>query len=132
VKDWIKRWLNTEKPSKHDFEDLASAAITSLADAQKAHISDLRVLIDKGAEREEKLAAMVQMAMEHQFYRPVISGKAPENKQTPAIAVEHLQDVATFDDAEDAEEIRKHDELTRELEALVIEQNEKGVHKVGA
>lgn len=129
MKEWIKLWLNTEQPSKRDFEELAAAAMTSLADAQKAHISDLRVLIDKGHEREAQLAEMVKLAMESQFYRPTVTRGNAENKVTPAIAPEHLQDVTVFDEAEDAQMVKEQQE---ELSALLAEQNTQGMHKVGA
>ena len=129
MKEWIKRWLGTEKPSAQDFNDLLATAIETLGKAQAAHISDLRVLIDKGHEREAHLAKMVELAMEHQFYRPAIrAGEHAENKLTPAIAMEHLQDVEVFDPAEDAETVKAHE---AELSALIAEQNAHGTHKVG-
>lgn len=129
MKDWIKRWLNTEQPSKRDFEELAAAAVTSLAEAQKAHIADLRILIDKGHEREAQLAKMVELAMEHQFYRPAINGTRPDNKISAAISPDHLQDVAVFDEKADAALSKEQEEAFAEL---VREQNEKGLHKVEA
>jgi hypothetical protein len=130
VKAWIQRWLGTEKPLTRDFEDLASAAIERLAAAQSAHISDLRVLIDKGHEREAELAGMVKLALEHQFYRPTVTGgKAPENRITGSLPVEHMQDVAVFDETEDAAQIKEQQD---NLMALIAEQNERGVNKVKA
>jgi hypothetical protein len=70
----ISRWLNIGGPSKKDFEDLTATVIEALARAKDAHISDLRLLIDKGQEREASLSRMIELAMEHQFYRPVITG----------------------------------------------------------
>jgi len=129
VKDWIRRWLATEKPSTRDFENLAAAAIESLAEAQKAHISDLRVLIDKGHEREAQLSEMVRLAMQHQFYRPSVTSSASgDNKQTPAIPTEHLQDVTVFDEDVDREQIEYQE---KELQTLINEQNEAGIHKTG-
>lgn len=134
----MKRWLGIAPPSgtvpKRDFEDLAAAAIEAMGNSQKAHISDLRVLIDKAHEREAQLAKMVKMVMEDRFYRPVITGKPSENRTTAALPVEHLSDVAQFDEKEDAEQMRKQqakeDELNRELEALMNEQNSEGINKV--
>lgn len=130
MKDWIKRWLNIEPPSKADFEDLASASITALGNAQQAHISDLRILLDKAADREAQLAAMVKMVMEERFYRPVVTGKTPENKQTPAVPLEHLSDVHAFDEAEDTKQVAEQDEAAKELTELILEQNREGRHKV--
>lgn len=99
-----------------------------LRDAQAQHISDLRVLLDKSAAREDQLAGMVKMVMEERYFRPVITGKPPENKGTPAIAPEHLQDVATFDEKEDAAQSagqeEKFGELNNEFNSILKEHNE--------
>jgi hypothetical protein len=130
----MKRWLGIAPQSgtapKRDFEDLASAALEAFGDAQTAHISDLRVLIDKAHEREAQLAKMVQMVMEDRFYRPVVAGKPSENRTTAAMPVEHLSDVAQFDEKEDAEQMRKQEELESELMAIRDEQNSEGINKV--
>lgn len=129
MKDWIQRWLGIEKPSKHDFEDLAASAVEALAKAKDAHISDLRLLIDKGHDREAQLSKLVQMAMEHHYYRPTVTGTPSANHSTPAIPPEHLQDVEPYDEAADTEMVREQQE---ELQALLAEQNEKGINKVAA
>lgn len=135
MKDWIRRWLGTEKPLTRDFEDLGAAAIEALAKSKDAHISDLRVLIDKGHERETQLSRLVEMAMEHQFYRPQVTGaRAPENRAMPAIPADSMTDVAVFDEEEDAEHMRREQAqakiLQDELAKLTEEQNEKGITKV--
>jgi hypothetical protein len=130
VKAWIRRWLGTAQPSKHDFEELLAASIEALGKAQAAHISDLRVLIDKGSEREAQLAEMVRIAMEHQFYRPTVTrGTNPDNKIASALPPEHMQDVTVFDSAEDEQMVKAQE---AELAALITEQNERGAHKVAA
>jgi hypothetical protein len=132
----MKRWLGIEKSSTADFSELAAATIESLAEAQKAHISDLRVLLDKSAEREAQLMEMVKAVHDARYYRPVVTGKPSENKVSSAIPIEHLSDVETFDEKSDTEQIaeqdRKAKELQDELNALVTEQNEQGLHKVEA
>jgi hypothetical protein len=136
VKALLKRWLGIAKSSTADFSELAAATIESLAEAQKAHISDLRVLLDKSAEREAQLMEMVKAVHDARYYRPVVTGKLPENKSTPVIALEHLSDVEVFDEKADTDQIaeqdRKAKELQDELNALVTEQNEQGLHKVEA
>lgn len=129
MKDWILHWLGIGKPSKKDFEDLATATVETLAKAKDAHIADLRILIDKGHEREEQLSRMVEMALQHQFYRPTVTGKASENRSAPAIPVDSLTDVAVFDEADDAALSKRQED---ELQALIKEQNEQGVNKVTA
>lgn len=124
MKAWLQRWLNI-KPSL----TTASDAAALLLEAKNAHISDLRVLIDKAQEREAELAAMVKLALDHQFYRPTISGKPSENKLTPLIPSEHLSDVAVFDPEEDAAEMKKQQDTLAEL---MREQNTAGMHKVSA
>jgi hypothetical protein len=132
----MKRWLGIAKSSTADFSELAAATIESLAEAQKAHISDLRVLLDKSADRESQLMEMVKAVHDARYYRPVVTGKPPENKTAPAIALEHLSDVEVFDEESDTEQIREQDqkakELQDELNALITEQNEQGAHKVEA
>jgi hypothetical protein len=132
----MKRWLGIAKSSTADFSELAAATIESLAEAQKAHISDLRVLLDKSAEREAQLMEMVKAVHDARYYRPVVTGKPAENKVSSAIPIEHLSDVETFDEKADTEQIaeqdRKAKELQDELNALVTEQNEQGLHKVEA
>lgn len=129
MKDWILRWLGMGPPSSKDFSDLAAVTIERLAAAQQAHISDLRVLIDKGHEREAQLAAMIKMALDHQFYRPTISGGTGQNKIEPVISGEAMTDVTVFDEEEDAALMA---EQQAELTKLIDEQNEKGAHKVEA
>ena len=122
MKDWIRRWLGIKTSLLPEFE--------SRADAQKAHIADLRILIDKAHEREAQLAEMVKLAMEHQFYRPVVTRPSPgENKVSAALPAEHMQDVAVFDEQADREQIEQQE---NELKNLIAEQNEAGSHKVGA
>lgn len=107
--------------------DAVVGALGKLEVAQAAHISDLRVLIDKGQEREAQFAAMVKMAVEHQFYRPIVTGgKQPDNRISGGLPVEHMQDVAVFDEDEDAKQMKD------ELSALITEQNTQGVNKVTA
>lgn len=126
MKDFIRRWLGISKLSEKDSEDLLSEVIETLAEAKNQHISDLRVLIDKGHEREAQMAAMVKLALEHQFFRPITSGK-PAEPQAPAIPPESLTDVTVFDEAADAEIVQAQES---ELQALIQEQNEGGIHKV--
>lgn len=126
MKDFIRRWLGISKLSEKDSEDLLSEVIQTLAEAKNQHISDLRVLIDKGHEREAQLGAMVKLALEHQFYRPVTTGKSAD-PQTPAIPPESLTDVTVFDETADAEIVQAQES---ELQALIQEQNEAGLHKV--
>jgi len=129
VKDYVKRWLGIGNPSKRDFEDLAASAVEALAKAKDAHISDLRLLIDKANEREDQLAKMVEMAMQHHYYRPTVSGKTEENKVPSGLPVEHMQDVTVFDETADGEMVRLQEE---ELSRLIAEQNTEGSHKVTA
>lgn len=130
MKDFVKRWISIGNPSKREFEDLAASAVEALAKAKDAHISDLRLLIDKGHEREAELSGLVRMAMESKFYRPEVnSGKPPENRVSAGLPVEHMQDVAVYDEAEDAEMMRAQE---NELKELIAEQNEQGSHKVTA
>ena len=130
MKELIRRWLGTAQPLKRDFEDLAASAIEALARAKDAHISDLRLLIDKGHEREEKLAGMVERFVQHQFYRPTITGGAiPENRGMPAVPAESLSDVAVYDEEADAQQVKEHD---TQLQKLIDEQNQYGEHKVEA
>lgn len=123
----MKRWLGIAKSSTPDL---------ALAQALQAHISDLRVLLDKSDEREAQLLAMIKAEHDARYFRPVITGKPAENKVSSAIPIEHLSDVETFDEKSDSEQIaeqdRKAKELQDELNALVTEQNEQGLHKVEA
>lgn len=122
MKDWIKRWLSSE------VENLGVVAIEKLAAAKDAHISDLRVLLDKSAAREEQLSAMVKMVMEDRYFRPAIPGKPAENRTTAAVAPEHMQDVATFDEKSDQEQSEaegvRQGELQAELDELLAEHAE--------
>lgn len=128
MREWIRRWLSIGQPSRKDFEDLAASAVEALAKAQQEHISDLRVLIDKGNQREAEMAAMVKLAMEHQFYRPAISGaKAPENRIGLGMPGDALNDVAVFDEVADAELVKQQES---QLAALITEQNRDGTNKV--
>jgi hypothetical protein len=131
----MKRWLGIgPQVEKKDFEDLASAAIEALGRAQEAHISDLRVLIDKSHEREERLTGMLEIVVENRFHMPSPSGKPAENRVRPVIPPEQMTDVATFDEKADAEVIRlqeqREKELNDELAALIGEQKEQGLNKV--
>lgn len=119
-----KRWRRTAKV----------APALKLEMALKSHISDLRVLIDEGLAREKQLASLVQLTVEHHYFRPARTGKPAENVATPALPPDQMQDVAVFDEKADAEQVSLHDERTAQLEselaALVGEQNEQGIHKV--
>jgi hypothetical protein len=79
---------------------------------------------------------MVQLVVEDRYFRPTVTGKTPENKVAGALPLDALSDVAEFDEAGDAEQMRKHaereKELEDELEGLMNEQNEQGIHKVSA
>lgn len=124
----IQRWLNIGGPRKKDFEDLAASAIEALAKAKDEHISDLRLLIDKSHQREAQLSEMVKLAMEHQFYRPVITGTRPaENRVSAALPPEALSDVQVYDEKADAELMQQQQEALKEL---IAEQNEQGLNKV--
>lgn len=123
MKAWIQRLRGTGQRS---LNDLLADAMQKVSEVQSAHLSDLRVLIDKGLEREAQMTEMVKLAMEHQFYRPVVTSGRSENKMTAALAPEHLQDVEVFDDTEAMQQQEK------ELKELIAEQNDKGMHKVSA
>src|SRR6266567_1756045 len=110
MKELIKRWLGT--PTLFD----PAAMFEKLQEAQKQHISDLRVLIDKGHEREAVLVSIVQQTATQGRMPRANSGERTDSPQEPAIALEHLSDVNTFDEQADAAELQKHDDKTAELE----------------
>ena len=125
MKDWIRQWLRM--PTEQQVDD------DKLALAHQQHISDLRVLIDKSEARETVLLDLVKMVMEERYFRPVITGKRSDNKTSPAVAPEHMQDVATFDEAADEAQSKEEGELQNklqnELNELLTEHAE--AHKEG-
>jgi len=89
---------------------------SSLLDqARTEHIRDLRVLLDQSVEREKEFAGMLKLVMEERFYRPVIT-RPGENKTTPILPPDQLQDVTAFDQAADQAQIEDHEELGRNLQ----------------
>jgi len=104
-----------------------------LQEAQKQHISDLRVLIDKGHEREAALVSIVQQTALQSRMPRVNPGERTENVITAAVALEHLSDVETYDGESDAAQLAAHDkvgkELNDEFNALFAEQVTEGITK---
>lgn len=127
MKEWIKQWLGT--PTLYDPAKL----FDKLQEAQAQHISDLRVLIDKGNEREAALVSIVQQSVSQGRMQRVNPADRTENPVAPAIAPEHLSDVATFDEEADAADLSRHDEKTKELQAefasIFAEQATEGITK---
>ncbi len=89
MKELLKRWLGIT--TRVDVE------AAGIIEAKQAHISDLRVLLDRSTEREQELAGMIRMVMEERFYRPQSAGPLKENKIVPIIPHENLQDVVSFE-----------------------------------
>jgi hypothetical protein len=111
------RMTAPSQPTAESFtEALALGTLHKLEDAQKSHISDLRVLIDQANARETQLAGMLKLAVEERFYRPKATRveAAATNRGTPAIAIEAMSDVAEFDEKADKETISKQDELAKQ------------------
>ena len=102
-------------------------ALRAVVEATEAHLRDLRVLVDQSCEREKDLTGMMRIVIEQQFYRPVIT-RPGDNKTSPLMPAEQLQDVTTFDQAEDQKAIAEHEELGRQLQQefqqLVQEEDE--------
>lgn len=117
MKAWIKHWFGIGKPlpPEGEIDALVAQVITKLADAQHAHISDLRVLLDKSAEREAQLAQMVQMVLEERFHRPIAPASAPRPPAS-TLPPEHLQDVTVFDEQADAELVQAQIETQRKIQ----------------
>lgn len=107
----VKPWRNplkiiTEPPAEPNHA----------VEIQKQHISDLRVLIDKSEARENVLLDLVKMVMEEKFFRPTITGPPRDNRTSSAIPPEHLSDVATFDEKEDAAQSEAEGALQKEMQ----------------
>jgi hypothetical protein len=113
MKAWKRLWRRMTQPSP--------PINNALDAAREKHISDLRVLIDQGAARERELASMIRMVMEERFYRPVITrnagiaGTSPAVR--PALPIEALDDVATYDEAADVETVKGQDDLAKQAAA---------------
>lgn len=78
--------------------------------AQEHEIASLR-------QTNAKLLRMVELVMEQRFYRPTVTGGVRENSQDSGMPIELLNDVATFDQAEDTAQSKEQqkvleDELT--------------------
>lgn len=125
MRDWIKRWLGTPKPFSQE------GLFNELQQAQRAHLSDLRVLIDKGHEREAMLASMLQESASRAKGQPAAERR--DNPVAPTVPLEHLSDVSTFSEEEDAADVAREnsrfDKLQTEFNELFEEQATEGIHK---
>jgi hypothetical protein len=97
--------------STNPYQELLHAVVA----AKEAHLRDLRVLVDQSCEREKDLTGMMRIVIEERFYRPVIT-RPGENKTTPILPPDQLQDVTAFDQAADQAQIEDHEELGRKLQ----------------
>jgi rubrerythrin len=117
-----------------------ASLLDQLAAAKREHIQDLRQLLDQARSREDQLSGMVRMVMEERFYRPTVTKDASRPRLVPAIGLENLQDVATFDPEVDQAtieaETKRHRELENEFNSILREENEdrveRGAPPVGA
>lgn len=92
--------------------------LTPVETLQAQYISDLRVLLDQAHSREERVMAMLeQLAAERAPKLAIVPRETPANVLTADFDQNSMNDVATFDEADDAEQIRKHSELEKALES---------------
>lgn len=91
------------------------ATQTPVEALQAQYISDLRVLLDQAHSREEKLMAMLEQEREPKL--AIVPRTSPANVLTPDFDANSMNDVATFDEKDDAEQIRKHSDLEKTLES---------------
>lgn len=119
MKELIKRWLGMPKPLDN------ANLFERLQEAHKQHISDLRVLIDQGNGREAVLASMLQEAISKTKQQPAIRAERKESPEPP-VSLDHLNDVAVFDEDADAALMQEQEE---ELAELIAEQEAEGITK---
>lgn len=85
---------------------------------QAAYLLDLRVLLDQASVREEKLMAMVDQLLSQGSQKlAVVTRPTAANVLTPDFDANSMNDVATFDENDDAEVIRAHSATEKELES---------------
>lgn len=77
--------------------------------AEAKVIAILEKRIQELEKSNARLMRMVEMAMEERFYRPTITGGVRENKLTPAMPADSLNDVTVFDEAADAALVSEQD-----------------------
>lgn len=102
--------------------------MAELKTSRDKHLSDLRVLLDKSAERELKLQGMLEIVIQERHYRPTVSAPAADRPESP-LSPEHMQDVTVFDEDADAAQIQSEEDAGRELNRLIDEQRTRGLTK---
>lgn len=87
------------------------------------YVRDLRLLLEQSAQREAKLAGMVQAVIDERFFRPVVTSDRP---QTQHVGTDFSSDVEVFDQEEDGDLIKKQTisagEAAKEFNKLFTEQ----------
>lgn len=96
-----KRSRSTEKQSKSAVESLYAQ-----------YVSDLRVLLDQGHAREQKL---FELLSERTAKAPVVSIQSGP-RIVPDVDPNEMSDVANFDEEADAEQMKKDAVIEKELE----------------
>lgn len=76
------------------------------------YVRDLRLLLVQSAQREDKLASMLQVVIDEKFFRPVITRERPEQGR---VSPEMESDVVVFDSDDDEKLIGEQEEKAVEM-----------------
>lgn len=73
------------------------------------------MLLMRSAQREEKLAGMVQAVIDERFFRPVVTGKPEQQRLTSEETIGSMSDVTVFGEEEDAAIIAEQEKALADL-----------------